>query len=336
MRSSPEGRCGAVPWAEAVRERRLRLRLRPQHLAPRSAPAFAKKPSKQVPTTKPAKPKAAALAPPTPSPEELAAGSPRLTPRRSLAAEMEALAVKEASEATGLSVEQLQRRAERDMRMRIWAAMDPDHVLEFQALGALGLSSASGGALQASYLRRQPTPMLGVWGAFGVEGFVGQLGADWQDRTYFAAMDNPFKQSTRDNPELKERVRVIPGSSLGLRAVGRLGLDLGDGRLRLLGQAGLGYAMHRSSLKHEQYTIDSEGFAVAGSGVSIQDSIVFPWAGPEVSGSVGAAYRLVGTSWRLLGKVQWQQTLLGNVQSFVTGQGAQSTLGLAVGVSGTF
>ena len=196
----------------------LRLRLRPQRALARSAPAFAKKPSKQVPTTKPAKPKAAApKAPPTPSPEELAAELAALdAEEESLAAEMEALAVKEASEATGLSVEQLQRRAERDMRMRIWAAMDPDHVLEFQALGALGLSSSSGGALQASYLRRQPTPMLGVWGAFGVEGFVGQLGADWRDRTYFAAMDNPFKQSTRQ-PRAKERVRVIPGSSLGLR-----------------------------------------------------------------------------------------------------------------------
>ena len=325
VRRGPVGRGGARAAAAAAPAARIR--------PPESAPAFAKKPSKQVPTAKPAESKA----PPTPTPEELAAELAALdAEEESLAAEMEALAVKEASEATGLSVEQLQRRAERDMRMRIWAAMDPDHVLEFQALGALGLSSASGGALQASYLRRQPTPMLGVWGAFGVEGFVGQLGADWQDRTYFAAMDNPFKQSTRDNPELKERVRVIPGSSFGLRAVGRLGLDLGDGRLRLLGQAGLGYAMHRSSLKHEQYTIDSEGFAVAGSGVAIQDSIVFPWAGPEVSGSVGAAYRLVGTSWRLLGKVQWQQTLLGSVQSFVTGQGAQSTLGLAVGVSGTF
>ena len=37
--------------------------------------------------------------------------------------------------------------------------------------------------------------------------------------------------------------------------------------------------MHRSSLKHEQYTIGSEGFAVAGSGVAIQDSIIFPGRG---------------------------------------------------------
>lgn len=254
----------------------------------------------------------------------------------SLAAEMEALAVQEAAEATGLSIAQLQERAERDMRMRIWGAMDPDNVVEFHALGALGLSSGSGAALQGAYLRRQPTRLLGLWGAFGIEGFVGQTPADWQDRTYFAAMDSPFKQSTRDNPELNERVRVVTSSSYGLRAIGRLGLDLGDGTLRALGQAGIGYASHQSVLKHEQYTVDSDGFAVAGSGVAIQDSISFAWSGPEVSVAAGLAYRLVGTSWRLVAKTQWQQTFLGDVQSFVTGAGAQSTLGLTLGVSGTF
>ena len=194
------------------------------------------------------------------------------------------------------------------MRMRIWGAMDPDNVLEFHALGALGFSSGSG-ALQAAYLRRQPTSFLGVWGAFGVEAFVGQTPAEWEDRTYFAAMDNPFKQSTRDNPELKERVRVVTSSSYGLRAIGRLGFDLGDGTLRLLGQAGLGYASHQSILKHEQYTVDSDGFPVDGSGVAIQDSISFAWAGPELSVAAGRAYRLVGTSWRLVAKTQWQETL---------------------------
>ena len=330
MRSSPRAvRRG--PWAEAVGGG-CGCSASP----PESAPAFAKKPSKQVPTTKPPlcqRRQQRLKRPRRREPEELAAGSALDAEEESLAAEMEALAVKEASEATGASVEQLQRRAERDMRMRIWAAMDPDHVLEFQALGALRVEQRK---------RRRASSELPAPAADADARGLGCLRRGLRGparsrlaRSYWWRWITRSSRA-RDNPELKERVRVIPGSSLGLRAVGRLGLDLGDGRLRLLGQAGLGYAMHRSSLKHEQYTIDSEGFAVAGSGVAIQDSIIFPWAGPEVSGSVGAAYRLVGTSWRLLGKVQWQQTLLGNVQSFVTGQGAQSTLGLAVGVSGTF
>ena len=68
------------------------------------------------------------------------------------------------------------------------------------------------------------------------------------------------------------------GSSLGLRAVGDW-VDLGDGR-RLLGQAGLGYAMHRSSLSTSSIKLTPRA-AVAGS-VAIQIDRL-PWAGPEVA-----------------------------------------------------
>lgn len=135
---------------------------------------------------------------------------------------------------------------------------------------------------------------------------------------------------------LQERVRVSTSSSYGLRAVGRLGLDLGNGTLRAIGQAGLGYASHQTILRHEQYTLDDAGAAVEGSAVAIRDSIPFSWAGPELSAAAGVAYRLVGTSWRMNARLQWQQTFLGTVQSFVKGAGTQSSLGLALGVSGTF
>ena len=144
-------------------------------------------------------------------------------------------------------------------------------------------------------------------------------------------------QTTRDNPELRERVRVVTSSSYGLRAIGRLGFDVGDGTLRLLGQAGLGYASHESQLKHEQYTINSEGFPVEGSALFLRETEdSFAWGGLETSVAAGLAYRLVGTSWRLVTKTQWQKTFLPTVRSFVEGAGAQSTLGLTLGVSGTF
>ena len=298
-----------------------------------AAPAFAAPPSQPKAKAKPAKPaKVEPVVQPKPAPMPIIEDDEE----ESLAAEMEALAVQEASQATGLTVAQLQARAERDMRMRIWDAMDPDLTAEFTALGALGLSSADGAAMQITLLRRQPTPRLGLWGGYGVELIAGKLGAQWQDRAAFAALELPFKETTRQDPVLQERVRVSTSSSYGLRAVGRLGLDLGDGTLRAIGQAGLGYASHQTILRHEQYTLDDAGAAVEGSAVALRDSIPFSWAGPELSAAAGVAYRLVGTSWRMNARLQWQQTFLGTVQSFVSGAGTQSSLGLALGVSGTF
>jgi hypothetical protein len=255
----------------------------------------------------------------------------------SLAAEMEALAVQEASEATGLSVEQLQQQAEDDMHARIWSAMEADILGEVGLLGAAGLGSAStGGMLQVAVLHRQPTPKVGLWGGYGVELSLGTLPPGLQNAVEFSVLEHPFKQSTRDDPKLVERVRAVPSLSYGLRGVGRLGWDLGDGLLRVVLQAGLGWVGHQTTLTHEQYKLDDAGAEVPGSAIKIQDSVPFLWHGPEISFATGLAYRLPGTAWRLWLRLQGQHNGLGSVVSFVTASGEQATLGCALGIAGIF
>jgi hypothetical protein len=255
----------------------------------------------------------------------------------SLAAEMEALAVQEASEATGLSIEQLQRLAEADMRARIWSAMEADLLGEAGILGAGGLgSAAAGGMLQLAVLRRQPTPKVGLWGGYGVELSLGTLPPGLQRSAEFAVLGAPFLQSTRDDPKLVERVRTVPSLSYGLRGLGRLGWDLGDGSLRVTFQAGLGWMAHQTILTHEQYKLDDDGAEIPGSPIKIQDSVPFVWQGPELSFATGVAYRLPGSAWRVWLRLQGQHNVLGSVVSFVTAEGEQATLGCALGVAGLF
>ena len=254
-----------------------------------------------------------------------------------MAAEMEALAVQEASEATGLSIEQLQRQAEADMRARIWSAMEADLLGEVGILGAAGLgSAAAGGMLQLGVLRRQPTPKVGLWGGYGLELSLGTLPPGLQNPAEFAVLVAPFKLSPREDPKLVERVRTVPSLSYGLRGLGRLGWDLGDGSLRLTFQAGLGWMAHQITLTHEQFRLDDDGAEIPGSPIKIQDSVPFVWQGPELSFATGVAYRLPGTAWRVWLRLQGQRNFLGSVVSFVTASGEQATLGCALGVAGLF
>ena len=82
-------------------------------------------------------------------------------------------------------------RAERDMRVRIWAAMDPDHVLEFQALGALEFSSSSGGARKRATCAGNRRCSVGAFGVEASSASSGRLA-----RSYlFCGVDNPFKRA---------------------------------------------------------------------------------------------------------------------------------------------
>jgi hypothetical protein len=255
----------------------------------------------------------------------------------SLAAQMEELAVKEASEATGLTVAQLQRRAEKDMQARIWSAMEPDRIAELGFLVAQGLGDAkSGGALHLLGMRRQPSPVVGIWVGYGLELTLGSTPPGLSGAQDYWPLVNPFLETTDNDASLVERVRAISTYSWAGRLVGRIAHDVGSSPMRVMGQIGLGWSSHRSMLVHEQYTLDDAGVERPGSAVNIQNSVSYNWAAPELSASLGGSYRLPGGRWRIVGRGQWQQTMVGRVDSFLNVGGEQSTLGLVLGVSGGF